>query len=109
MKKGVVLILLFIVGFIGCKKDDTTPSVAVVPTGAIRYINNSNGNNRYELYLDGGYKGLLAAGYYWDCTSVPAGSHIVKARQFEGYLLVPTVVEKTINVSQGSTIEFSFP
>ena len=109
MKKGVVLILLFALVFVACKKDDITPSVAVVPTGAIRYINNSSGNNRYELYLDGGYKGLLPAGYYRDFTGVPAGSHIVKARQYEGYLLVPTVVEKTINVSQGSTIEFSFP
>ena len=109
MKKGVVLILLFIVGFVGCKKDDIVPSVAVVPTGTIRYVNNSSGNNRYELYLDGGYKGLLASGYYWDCKSVPAGNHIVKARQFEGYLLVPTVVEKAIIVNQSSTIEFSFP
>ena len=109
MKKISILILLIIVGFIGCKKDDVVPSVAVVPTGTIRYINNSNGNNRYELYLDGGYKGLLASGYYLDLSSVTAGSHIVKARQYEGYLLVPTVVEKTITVYQGSITEFRFP
>lgn len=90
--------------FSSCKKDSET---AIVQTGTIRYNNNSS--NRYEVFLDGASYGLLNGGYYWDKTSVPVGSHIVKAVQYEGYLLYPTIVENTVNLSVGSTLQFDFP
>ena len=97
----VCIVTLSALLFSACKKD-----TVVVQTGTIRYNNSSS--NRYEIFLDGASLGLLPTGY-WDKTSVPVGSHIVKAIQYEGYVLYPTTVENTINLSAGSTLQFDFP
>lgn len=108
MKKNILLSafcsLLLFISILSCKKD-----TAVVDTGNIRYTNLSNGGNRYEIFLDGQSLGLINAGYSVDKASIPAGSHIVKASQYEGYILYPTVVEKTVNITKGITLQFQFP
>jgi hypothetical protein len=106
MKKNLFALLLLVgVVFASCKKDTPT----VIETGTIRYNNNSTGGNRYELFLDGGSLGLLDADSFYDETDIPVGSHIVKAVQFEGYILAPTIVENTVVVTNGVTLQFDFP
>jgi len=98
--------LFFSLFFIACKKDSNT---TVVDTGTIRYNNASSGGNRYEIFLDGASLGLLSSGIYYDETDVPVGSHIVKAVQYEGFILSPTIKETTVDVFKGTTIQFDFP
>jgi hypothetical protein len=104
IKNLLVLGLLATTTLFSCSKN-----TAVVQTGTIRYTNTSSGGYRYEMFLDGTSLGLLSANKFFDKLSVPVGSHIVKGKQYEGYVLYPTVVEKTVNISNGITLEFSFP
>jgi len=105
MKKNLFAFLLLVgVVLTSCTKD-----TVVVETGTIRYNNNSTGGNRYELFLDGGSLGLLDANSFYDETNIPVGSHIVKAVQYEGYILAPTIVENTVVVTKGVTLQFDFP
>jgi hypothetical protein len=105
MKKNLFALLLLVgVVFSSCKKD-----TVVIDTGTVRYNNNSTGGNRYELFLDGGSLGLLDANSFYDETNIPVGSHIVKAVQYEGYILTPTIVENTVVVTKGVTLQFDFP
>jgi len=53
--------------------------------------------------------GLLSSVDYYDETDVPVGSHIVKAVQYEGFILSPTIKETTVDVFKGTTIQFDFP
>jgi hypothetical protein len=99
-----LIVTIIATTILGCKKD-----TAVVDTGIVRYSNASPGGYRYEIFLDGGSLGLLNANSYYDKPSIPVGSHIVKSVQYEGYALTPTVVEKTISVTKGVTLEFNFP
>ena len=109
MKKPIpisMFLLLFMLVIAGCGKDNNQTTV---DTGTIRYKNTSSGGYRYYAILDGANLTLVPAGTYYDKTNVPIGSHIVKALQFEGYILYPTTKESTMNVTKGITLEFSFP
>lgn len=113
MKKNMLFLMLFVGSAIlfSCSKDSpaSTPNTVVVQTGTIRYTNNSSGGNRYEIFLDGASLGLLSSGYYYDKDSIPVGSHIIRALQYEGYLFTPTDITNTVTVTTGSTVNFDFP
>ena len=103
MKSKLLLFGFFSIILFSCSKD-----TAIVDTGSIRYTNMSPGGNRYEIFLDGKSLGLISANTYYDKKDVPVGSHIVKSVQHEGYLLYPTVDEKTISVDKGITLQYTF-
>jgi hypothetical protein len=71
----------------------------------LRYTCTSN--NPYTILLDGVNKGTVPPKSFVDL-NVPIGTHVVKATQNSGYLLFPTVVEKSINVPAAGA-EFIFP
>jgi hypothetical protein len=105
MKKIIIVILAFSTIIIAsCTKD-----TKVTSTGTVRYTNNSNGGNRYEVFLDGASLGLLNADTFLDKNAIPIGSHIVRAKQNDGVILIPIQVEKTVTVSKGLITEFIFP
>lgn len=104
MKKLIIIAAIFLMA--SCTKENNT---TVVNTGIIRYTNQSPNANRYEIYLDGTKIALQNSQTYYDKKEVPTGSHIVKAIQYEGFALYPTIVEKTVIVNKGITIEFQFP
>lgn len=71
----------------------------------LRYTCTSN--NPYTILLDGVNKGTVPPNSFVNF-NVPIGTHVVKATQNSGYLLFPTVVERSINVPAAGA-EFIFP
>jgi hypothetical protein len=96
--------ILITICFLSCAK-----KVKVVDTGGIRYVNTSNAGNRYEMFLDGTSLGLINANTVFEKANIEIGSHAVKAVQIDGVILVPITISRTVTVSKGLNIEFSFP
>lgn len=109
MKKSILLSVLAIgfLSFASCEKDDTT-----LPTGGQRETNgsiilNNNSTNPYKVTGIGSPKTI--GGNRSNSYSVKPGTYYLTATQESGYLVYPTIVEKTIYVTQGSVTSFNFP
>jgi hypothetical protein len=102
--KGKLLLagLIAVIFILSCKKDNAD-------TGAIRYSNFSTAGHRYQIFLDGKSLGLLDAGHYYDKSPVTVGSHTVKATQYEGIVVTPIIIERTMTVAKDDTSQFQFP
>lgn len=92
---------------IACSKNDETTNPSPSATeGVLRCTNNSN--NGYTVYIDGIYVNSLPGKTFKEYKKM-AGMYTVKAKQNEGYILYPTVVEQNITIEANSQVEFVFP
>lgn len=90
-----------------CAKDDTnTAKPSKCTTGTIRFTNTSK--NPYYIYIDGNVVGLLDGGKFLD-EEVNVGSHSVRAKQYSGYILIPTDESNKVSVTGCGSVEFVFP
>jgi hypothetical protein len=100
----IVLGLFTTICMASCSK-----KITVVDTGGVRYVNTSSAGNRYEMFLDGTSLGLINANDIFDKTNITVGSHVVKAVQSDGVIIIPITVTKTVTVAKGVNVEFTFP
>jgi len=102
MRKMLLIAAIWMMIFTGCTKEDN----ADCSMGKLRYTNTSN--NRYTIYLDGASKGNLSGNKFIEY-DVTKGSHSIKAVQFEGYVLYPTIRETNVTIQGCDNKEFIFP
>lgn len=82
------------------------PACQTNNTATVNFNNSSS--NPYYCYINGANRGTVSGNSSRDFT-VSAGANALKAEQVSGYLLYPTVVNRSANPSACSTYNFNFP
>jgi hypothetical protein len=98
-KLSIVLFLLITLLSTSC-------SDVLCITGTLKLTNRSF--NPYKVYVDGVYE-MKVSGRTSRDLNLTEGAYDVRVEQESGYLLFPTVLEKTISVDPCSESEWKFP
>lgn len=112
MKTRIIIpiILLALMLLFGCKKENIQPNNGngSAPTTGTLYFKN-NQSDPYIIYLDNSNIGVLQSGNTSSGYTVTSGiSHAVKAEQYSGYLLYPTVFNGTATLNPGGSVTWEF-
>ena len=108
---AAIIVMVVTLTAMGCKKEKNQPgnnSSNTPTTGTVYFLNNEL--NPYSIYLDGTCIGILSAnkvspkGY----TITSGIGHGVRAEQYNGYIVYPTIYTGTATVNPGGTITWSF-
>jgi len=100
MKKFHLPILFLLLLFsTSCLQDECSE-------GTVKFTNNST--NPYNLLINGEFKEELPGGSFYEI-ELPEGQHNARAEQVSGFLLFPTVKEKTLNVFGCQETQWVFP
>ncbi len=100
MLLGVIAVLLF--G--SCEKKEECETLN---TGKVLISNSSN--NRYEISINGVYKGLAAANNITEFTMQGGNAQQLRAEQHEGFIVTPTVKTTSFNVISCSDYSWQIP
>lgn len=111
MKTKIILnIFLCTCILFSCKKENIQPNNgngSSSTTGTLYFKNNQS--DPYIIYLDNSNIGLLQSGNTSSGYTVTSGiSHTVKAEQYSGYLLYPTVFNGTATLNPGGSVTWDF-
>lgn len=111
MKTKIILsILLFTSILFSCKKENIQPNNgngSASTTGTL-YLKNTK-TDPYTIFLDGNNIGVLQSGITSSGYTVTSGiTHTVKAEQYSGYILYPTVFNGTATVNPGGSVTWEF-
>lgn len=115
MKKFIYLFAICIASFTACKKEHPQPNNGSSsgtstqnPTTGTLYFKNTQ-TDPYTITLDGTNVGTLSAGTTSQGFIVTSGiGHSVKATQYSGYVLYPTIFTGTATLNPGGSITWSF-
>lgn len=112
MKSKIIIPILFLAMLLfACKKENTQPNNGngtSTPTTGTLYFKNTQ-SDPYTMYLDGTNIGVLQPGNTSSGYTVSSGiSHAVKAEQFSGYILYPTVYTGTATLNPGGSVTWEF-
>lgn len=106
--------LTFLLG--ACKKENSGPNngsgsgssgAPAVTTGTLYFKNTQS--DPYTIYLDNVNQGVLAAGATSSAYTVTSGiSHAIKAEQYSGWIIYPTVYTGTATLNPGGSVTWEF-
>lgn len=108
--------LMFLLG--ACKKENPVPNngngngsggggTPAVTTGTLYFKNTQS--DPYTIYLDNVNQGVLAAGATSSGYTVTSGiSHAIKAEQYSGWIIYPTVYTGTATLNPGGSVTWEF-
>lgn len=109
MKKLLMIAALFSTALFSCKKEelDDIGNKKADDYNAATLVLVNNSKNPYAVSGTAGY--IYMAGKETKRLNVTKGVYYLTAEQQDGYLIYPTVVEKTLNIRAGKTESFVFP
>lgn len=106
---AAIIVISITLSSIGCKKESNKPNTPpAVTTGSLYVLNNEL--DPYNIYIDGKYMGILSPNKVsTNATIVTSGiGHGMKAVQYSGYIISPSVYTGSVTVNAGGTITWSF-
>lgn len=111
MKNRIIIPIIFfflLLAMASCKKENPQPTPPPAPATGTIYLKNTK-PDPYIIYLDGTNMGVLAAGNTSTAYSVSSSvGHTVKAEQYTGFVLYPTVFTDVLTLNPGATVTWAF-
>ena len=103
MKKIYFFLLAFSILFSlnGCIQEDTRPDCEKNDWGTVEV--DSYLGNPYKVYIDGLYKGRVAAYGLVEYSNVSSGARTIKLVQESGFILYPTEYTYSANITDCNT------
>jgi len=97
MKKIFLISLLVLAVLAGCKKDDPASECEKNNTGILQVTNTKS--NPYDISVEGLYMGRVNPGNFEDFV-VDSKYLNIKATQVSGYILYPTIIERSVFIDR---------
>lgn len=109
MKNRIIIpILFFLLIMASCKKENPQPTQPAAPASGTIYFKNTQ-SDPYIIYLDGSNMGILTPGNTSSAYSVtPNIGHTVKAEQYSGFVLYPTIFTDALTLNPGAAVTWAF-
>lgn len=106
MKKYILLMMLAVAAFVGCKKEETNSTTAPCQKGTLQLVNKSE--FAYDFEVDNKQIGQVAGKKNID-HSLSNGTYLVKIIQFNGFAVNPAVHEHYITIKGCETSIIEIP
>lgn len=106
MKKYILLLMLAVTAFVGCKKDENNSPVAPCQKGTIQVVNQSEFH--FDVWSDNKQVGQVTGKKTLEF-ELSNGSYFIQLIQFNGYVVAPKMHEQTVTVEGCKTVVLTIP